>query len=189
MVAPLAGAVGVAANVAIEYGYQRYRGNQGSFREFITSKEAIGAGLLGVIPGLGLIKSAPKGLPVLRQIGDVPFYRLRGLGAQVGPYSQEAYALYLVGNRQTRKLLGGGLRGLAYNRILSPYLEPVESSVRSLTSSTQKAGTTTRVPGAKRYTTKKTSRRTAFSGDARRRTTYCKRHKQYDFCEKYNIRK
>ena len=100
MVAPLIGAAGIATNVAIEYGYQAHRGNQGSFREFITSKEAIGAAVLGVIPGLGLIKSAPKGLPVLKQMSDVPFHKLRGLGSQVGPYSQEAYALYLVGNRQ-----------------------------------------------------------------------------------------
>jgi hypothetical protein len=50
--------------------------------------------------------------------------------------------------------------------------------------------TTTRIPAAKPSRSEnKTSRRTAYSGDARRRTTYCKRHAQYDFCEKYNIRK
>lgn len=183
MVLPIAIAGGVAANVAVEVAYQKYRGRKASQQQMVT------AGALGAVPGLGMVKSLRKGGPIIRQMGDIPFFRSRGLGTQVGPYSQEAYALYLVGNKEARRIVTGTLRGLTLNRAIDYAYKPVESSVRSLTSSTQKAGTTTRVPGAKRYTVKKKSRRTAFSGNARRRTTYCKTHKQYDFCQKYNIRK
>jgi hypothetical protein len=91
MVLPIAFAGGVAANVAVEVAYQKYRGREASQQQMVT------AGLLGAIPGLGLVKSIRKGAPILRQMADVPFYKLRGLSGQVGPYSQEAYALYLAG--------------------------------------------------------------------------------------------
>ena len=185
MPAPLVVAAGVAANVAIEYGFQKYRGDKRSVREFVTSQEAVTAGALGFIPGLGMVKSIRKGGPVIRGLTDEalsPYY--------VGKYTDVAVATYYSINKEAVQLATGSIKALAINRVISYAYKPVVSSVRSLTSSTQKAGTTTRIPGAKRLEAKtKTSRRTVLSGNARRRTTYCKRHKQYDFCQKYNIRK
>jgi hypothetical protein len=181
MVAPLiAYGGGAALNLAVEYGYQRYRGNS------MTQRQGVTAVVLGALPGVGLVKSLKKGGPIVRQASDViPFGKLRG---NVTSYREEAYALYTIGNVEAGRLVSGSLRGLVANRAIDRYYRPVATSVRSLTSSTQKSGITTRVPGAKRYTAKKTSRRKAFSGDARRKTSYCKTHKKYDFCKKYNIR-
>jgi hypothetical protein len=179
MVLPLAMIGGAAANVAVEFAYQKYRGNQ------MTQRQGVTAVLLGAIPGVGLVKSLRKGGPILRQMTDIPFMKTRGFG---GSYKEEAYALYMIGNKEAGQLVSGSLRGLAVNRVIDRYYDPVATSVRSLTSSTQKSGTTTRVPGAKRYTVKtKTSRRTVLSGKSRRKTSYCKRHGKYDYCERYNI--
>lgn len=185
MVLPLAPVAAVATNVAIEYGFQKYRGDKRSVREFVTSQEAVTAGALGFIPGLGMVKSIRKGGPVIRGLTDEalsPYY--------VGKYTDVAVATYYSINKEAVQLATGSIKALAINRVISYAYNPVVSSVRSLTSSTQEAGTTIRVPGAQRSKGKtKTSRRTVLSGNARRRTTYCKRHKQYDFCKKYNIRK
>ena len=62
-----------------------------------------------------------------------------------------------------------------------------ESPSRSLTSR-RKGGTSSRYPNGQK---KQVGRRTTGGADSKssrsRGKTYCKRHKQYDFCKKYNI--
>jgi hypothetical protein len=179
MVAPLVLLAGVATNVAIEYGYQRYTGQEVSNQKLVT------AGALGFVPGLGMVKSVRKGVPVIRGLADEavsPYY--------VGKYTDVAIAAYSSVNREAVQLVAGSIKALAINRVISYAYKPVATSVRSLTSSTQKSGTTTRIPGAKRLRSKTyLDLKSKYSGDTRRRTTYCKRHARYDFCKKYNIRK
>jgi hypothetical protein len=175
MVAPLAIGGAIAFNVATEYAYHRYKGTRASNEQLFL------AGALGFAPGLGLVPKIKKGGPVIRGLVDearLPYY--------AGKYTDVAVASYYSVNREAMQLATGSLKALAINRILSSR-KTVATSVRSLTSSTQKSGITTRVTGAKRYTAKKPSRRKAFSGDARRKTSYCKTHKKYDFCKTYNI--
>ena len=99
MVLPLAMIGGAAANVAVEYGYQKYRGRQ------MTQRQGVTAVLLGAVPGVGLVKSLRKGGPIVRQTLDViPMGKLRG---NVTSYKEEAYALYLMGNKEAGRLLSG----------------------------------------------------------------------------------
>ena len=97
----------------------------------------------------------------------------------------------LIGQSARSLAIGTSILGVKYigdKKVRSYYQS--RDRTQSYQQSERLGTTTTRIPAAKPLAAKnKTSRRTAYSGNARRRTTYCKRHKQYDFCEKYNIRK
>jgi hypothetical protein len=180
--------VSAGGNIAVEIGINRSQGRK------TTPRDMISAVALGVIPGAHLTKYVRKGGPMIRQISDVPFYKARGLSGQVGPYLDEAYALSKIGANDAYRLASGTVKGIVLdhyiNRKLDRIVKESRGPVQSLTSRTQSPRQPTKIPGAKRLPGKtKTSRRTVLSGKSGRKTSYCKVHRKYDFCEKYNIRK
>jgi hypothetical protein len=112
-----------------------------------------------------------------------------GLGLSAVGYGGQG--IKLIGQSAKPLAIGTSILGVKYigDKKLRSYYQSRDRS-KSYQQTERLGTTTTRIPAAKPSRSEnKTSRRTAYSGDARRRTTYCKRHAQYDFCEKYNIRK
>ncbi len=62
MVAPLLIGASVAGNVALDYGIQRMQGRG------YTAKDAVTAGALGALPGIGLVKPGAKVVSNLRHL-------------------------------------------------------------------------------------------------------------------------
>ena len=175
-------------NIGLDIGIRRAMGGQS------TPRTKISAVALGVIPMAGLLKHVPKGGPILKQMSDIPFYKVRGLSGQVGPYLDEAYALSKIGADDAYRLASGAAKGALLEHYLNKKLDRMISEsrgpVQSLTSRTQSPRQPTKIlaRSAPKVRTK-TSRRTVLSRKSGRKTSYCKVHRKYDFCEKYNIRK
>jgi hypothetical protein len=178
--------ISAGTNIALDVGIKHAMGGQSTNRSKIESVA------LGVIPGITLAKYMPKGFSILKQASDVPFYKARGLSGQVGPYLDEAYALSVIHADDAVKLVSGGLKGLAMhlslNAAMDKVVEDSRGPVQSLTSRTESPRQPTKILARSAQNTgKKTSRRTVSSRKTGRNTSYCKVHRKYDFCEKYNI--
>jgi len=175
MVLPLAYIAGVAsaaaANLAVEYAIAQYRGEQ------LSQQDVAETIALGVIPGLGMgkhslkIGSMGKGIIVDRR--TIPKSAWSEIGMAAVSYGRQPFI----------SLTKIGTKSAVYRRVIHSAYEPSRAVVRSLTSSTKRPGTTTRVPGAKRSRSLKSGSKYQVS---RRRTTYCKKHLRYDFCKYYN---
>jgi hypothetical protein len=180
--------VSAGGNIAVEIGINRAQGRK------TTPRDLISAVALGVIPGAHLTKYVRKGGPLIKQISDVPFYKARGLAGQVGPYLDEAYALSKIGADDAYRLASGTVKGIVLdhyiNRKLDRIVKESRGQVQSLTSRTQSPRQSTKILArSAQKGKKKTSRRTVSSRKPGRTQSYCKVHRKYDFCEKYNIRK
>ena len=177
MVAPLiyvgGVAVTMAANIGLEYAIARYQGKQLSQQDYVESAA------LGIVPGLGLTKHSYK----FGRIGKAAYESRRGVPKSA--WEDIAAMSLTYGQRPARALTKVAVKSAVYRYAIHAAYKPSRAVVRSLTSSTKRPGTTTRVPGAKRSYGSTYIPGVKNQG-SRRRTTYCKKHLRYDFCKYYN---
>lgn len=169
-IAYVAGAAGAAlANVGVDYAIHRYQGKS------LTRRDVGESIFLGVIPGLRMSKHSMTVGRAGRGLGE-DLYRYRG--AIRGEMVDIGIAGYMYASRPIVELGKIGVKTKVYRTIFHSSVEKAQSTLeRSLTSSSKRVGTFT--PGRKKTFRSKSMLKTP------RKSTYCLKHKKYDFCKYY----
>jgi hypothetical protein len=165
----LGGSVGLS--LATEYGIGKLTGSRPSRADYV------GAGVLGALPGIGLVRPVGKIASSGRHLihYDRSVDTMRGVSMGYIQYNKSNIGQIGSGVIRTQLIQAGIDRSI-----------PSRGKTQSYQQSKNSSAQTTRILGAKRYTAKKSPPRKLFSRDARRKTSYCESHKKYDFCKYYN---
>lgn len=187
---------GGAISVGVGYGISRVTGSEYGKREAgldvllgATPIAAVGAGLRVLRTGYKFRRYIPAGVPTMQKLGPYT-HKFGGMITPIATKPEFYAGVAITMAIQSKPIWQSVVRKSQVTTVVD-YLDgrstKEESPSQSLTSR-RKGGTSSRSFSKQKRQLDRRDKSGDGPRDSRSRgKTYCKRHKQYDFCKKYNI--